>query len=124
KAAREVIAFVLQAPRQIAGALDDDRVTGGIHAGDPGPCDGTDDRYDRPSTACRGQYIWAMTASSDGERDMEPIYELLGPKAKEITVTLLEEIEARGRAEMLLEQLQMKFASIPADLVRTVRTAD
>jgi hypothetical protein len=56
------------------------------------------------------------------------VYELLGPKAKEIAVTIAETIEARGEvmgcAKTLIELLRAKFTWVPAEVIDSVNNAD
>ncbi|MQY27393.1 Rpn family recombination-promoting nuclease/putative transposase [Nocardia aurantia] len=74
------------------------------------------------------RYILTVTAGSIGEDDLEPLYDLLGPKARDITVTLAEKFEARGeargRAESLLDLMRVKFRSVPSEVRDVVRAAD
>ncbi|MBY8863632.1 Rpn family recombination-promoting nuclease/putative transposase [Nocardia sp. CA2R105] len=48
----------------------------------------------------------------------------LGPIAKEVTVTALETLQARGRAELLVELLVERFGPLDASLERVVCDAD
>ncbi|QIS10966.1 Rpn family recombination-promoting nuclease/putative transposase [Nocardia arthritidis] len=60
--------------------------------------------------------------------DLQPIADQLGPRAQEALLTtadrLLAEGRIEGRAETLLDQLQDKFESVPADIADRVHAAD
>lgn len=80
-------------------------------------------------------YIYAVNAGRIGERDLHPVYEKLGPEAKEIAVTIAEQLKAEGRVEgraegraegrveMVLTLARAKFGSVPAWVRRVVDTA-
>jgi hypothetical protein len=46
------------------------------------------------------------------------------PEAREVIVTTLDEIELRGRAQMLLELLRARFGPVPAKVSAKVQAAD
>jgi len=84
-----------------------------------------------------GTYVtYLMTASKLTPDDLDLLTDRLGPHAKEITVTIAETLEARGRAEgeargrlqgqaeTLLTLLTQKFGQVSARAERTIREAD
>ncbi|WP_198036966.1 hypothetical protein [Nocardia sp. BMG51109] len=61
-------------------------------------------------------------------RDLTPVVDRLGPETKEAMVTTAEQLRTEGRAEgqaeMLLDQLSLKFGPLPEQVVQFIRTAD
>jgi hypothetical protein len=77
-------------------------------------------------------YIYTVNAGQIGEHDLDPLYDKLGPKAREVAVTIMEHREAKGlaqgrvegRAEMLMQLSEIKFGQLPAWVRRAVEAAD
>jgi predicted transposase YdaD len=80
-------------------------------------------------------YIYAVNAGRIDEHDLDPVYEKLGPEAKEIAVTIAEQLKAEGRVEgrvegrieghveSVLTLAAAKFGSLPAWVRRVVGAA-
>ena len=76
-------------------------------------------------------WTYALIVSNTPEPELTEFLAQLGPEAKEVAMTtadvLRAEGEARGRAagraDTLLEQLDIKFSDVPADIEQKVRTA-
>jgi hypothetical protein len=73
-------------------------------------------------------YIYTVNAGRIGIHDLDPVYDKLGAHAKEVAVTIAEQLEVRGevrgRAETLIELLSDKFGSLSDDVTATIRAAD
>ena len=76
-------------------------------------------------------WTYALIVSNTPEPELTEFLAQLGPEAEEVAMTtadvLRAEGEARGRAagraDTLLEQLDIKFSDVPADIEQKVRTA-
>ncbi|MFT4164367.1 MAG: Rpn family recombination-promoting nuclease/putative transposase [Microlunatus sp.] len=80
-------------------------------------------------------WTYALSVSNTPEQELTDYLARLGPEAKEVAMTTADllraegeargraEGEARGRAETLLELLSIKFAQVPDETERRVRTA-
>ena len=72
-------------------------------------------------------WTYALIVSNTPEPELTEFLAQLGPEAKEVAMTtadvLRAEGEARGRADTLLEQLDIKFSDLPTDIEQKVRTA-
>lgn len=83
---------------------------------------------------CVVTYILSVGETS--VTDLGPVFNQLGPNAKEVIVSTAERLraegeargeargEVRGRAETVLEQLAMKFGPLPTEITSTVHAAD
>lgn len=79
---------------------------------------------------------YIMLVGETEEQALTPLFDGLGPEAKEALVTAADRLRAegelRGRAEgevrgvvkTLLNQLRLKFGVVPASVVETIRAAD
>ncbi|MCP9624627.1 Rpn family recombination-promoting nuclease/putative transposase [Nocardia otitidiscaviarum] len=75
---------------------------------------------------------YILTVGNTSDSDLGPVVDRLGPEVKEVIVTAAEQLRAegeargaaRGRAELLFEQLTLKFGPLAAEVESTVRGAD
>ncbi|MFI1917899.1 Rpn family recombination-promoting nuclease/putative transposase [Nocardia sp. NPDC020380] len=67
---------------------------------------------------------YILTVSETSAVDLGPVIDRLGPSAQEATVTAAEQLRAEGRAQVLIEQLSLKFGSVPDQIVEKVHQGD
>ncbi|MCX4091229.1 Rpn family recombination-promoting nuclease/putative transposase [Nocardia sp. alder85J] len=80
--------------------------------------------------------MYLFTVSKTSASALRPVFDQLGPQAKEAMMTVADEFRAEGRvegqaegrvqgqADLLIHQFSLKFGSLSDRVIRTVRAAD